>query len=255
MPEQPVPDQPLTGRIALVTGGGGGIGAGICHALAAAGATIVITYNRDEEKARAVRTALPGDNHRILQMQVERSRQIADVAGILAADFGRLDILVNNAGTTRFVPLDDFDALDDTLIDHIFQVNWRGAFACVRNFRGLLDQAEEGLIVNITSVAAQLGTGSNIAYCASKAAMDTMTVSLAKALAPRIRVVSIAPGLVEGDYARSFDPAWRQAQIDNTPLGRLATPEDVGAAVIAAAVYLRDSTGCIIPVDGGRPLA
>jgi 3-oxoacyl-[acyl-carrier protein] reductase len=248
-------EQPLSGRIALVTGGGGGIGAGISQALAVAGATVIITYNRDEKKAQAVLTALPGDKHRILQMQVERSRQIADVAGILAADFGKLDILVNNAGTTRFVPLDDLDALDDTLIDQIFQVNWRGAFACVRGFRALLDNADEGLIVNITSVAARLGTGSNIAYCASKAAMDTMTVSLAKALAPRIRVVSVAPGLVEGDYARGFDPAWRQAQIDSTPLGRLATPDDVGAAVIAAAVYLRDSTGCIIPVDGGRPIA
>lgn len=247
--------QPLAGRVALVTGGGGGIGAGICRALAGAGATVVITYNRDAAKADAVAQSLPGAGHWTASMQVEESATVAAVRDAVAARHGRLDILVNNAGTTRFVPLADLDGLDDDLIDHIFRVNWRGAFACVRAFRPLLEQGTEPVIINITSVAAKLGTGSNIAYCASKAAMDTMTVSLARVLAPRIRVLSVAPGLVEGDYARSFDPAWRQAQIDATPLGRLADPDDVGAAVLSAAAYLRHSTGCIVPVDGGRPLA
>lgn len=247
--------QPLNGRIALVTGGGGGIGAGICEALAASGATIIVTYNRDQAKAEAVAAALPGSGHMARRMQVDRSEQITYLAAEIADRFGKLDILVNNAGVTRFVPLDDLDGLDDDLIDRIFQVNWRGAFACVRAFRPLLEAGTESLVVNITSVAAKLGTGSNIAYCASKAAMDALTVSLAQVLAPTIRVVSVAPGLVDGDYARSFDPAWRQAQIERTPLGRLATPQDVGETVLAVAVHMPHATGCIFPVDGGRPLS
>ena len=107
-------------------------------------------------------------------------------------------MLVNNAGVTRPVPHDDLDALDDELIDHIFQVNWRGAFATVRALRPLLAAGAGGVVVNISSVAGQTGLGSNIAYCASKAAMDSMTRSLARALAPQIRVVSVAPGWVEG---------------------------------------------------------
>lgn len=247
--------QPLHGRVALVTGGGGGIGAGICRALAGAGATVIITYNRNAARAADVAASLPGSAHWTAAMRVEESASIAAVAADVATRHGRLDVLVNNAGTTRFVPLADLDGLDDDLIDHIFQVNVRGAFACARAFRPLLAQGTEPVIINITSVAAKLGTGSNIAYCASKAALDTMTVSLAKALAPTIRVLSVAPGLVDGDYARSFDAAWRQAQIDATPLGRLADPDDVGAAALSAAAYLRHSTGCIVPVDGGRPIA
>ncbi len=248
-------DMPLDGRIALVTGGGGGIGAGICAALAAGGATLVLTYSRDRAKADAVAAKLPGSGHWTTTMQVDESTTIAAVAEQVAERHGRLDILVNNAGMTRYVPLNDLDALDDELIDRIFRVNWRGAFACARAFRPLLTGGTNPIIINITSVAAKLGTGSNIAYCASKAAMDTLTVSLAKALAPRIRVMSVAPGLVDGEYARSFDPAWRQQQIDSTPLGRLAVPDDVGTAVLSAAAYLLHTTGCIVPVDGGRPIS
>ena len=106
----------------------------------------------------------------------------------------------------------------------------------------------------MSSIAATTGNGSNVAYCASKAALDAMTLSLARALAPRIRVVALAPGLVDGEYARSFDPDWRQAQVDLTPLNRLAEPADVGAAVLAVAAYMPHTTGAIIPVDGGRLL-
>ena len=247
-------NQPLLGRTALVTGGGGGLGASICQSLASAGATVIITYNQNREKADTVAASLPGEGHFVHKLQVDDSAQVQTLASAVEERIGKLDILVNNAGMTRFVPLDDLDALDDELIDRIFQVNWRGSFACARAFRPLLERGSDSLIINITSVAAKLGAGSNIAYCASKAAMDTMTISLAQVLAPKIRVISVAPGLVDGDYARSFDPAWRQAQIDLTPLGRLATPDDVGETVLAVAAHMPHATGCIIPVDGGRPL-
>jgi len=93
-----------------------------------------------------------------------------------------------------------------------------------------------------------------VAYCASKAAMDSMTRSLARALAPVIRVVSVSPGWVMGEYAKRFPPEYIQAQTNLTPLGRLATPEDVGEAVYVLATGLTFTTGAIIPVDGGRPL-
>jgi 3-oxoacyl-[acyl-carrier protein] reductase len=168
--------------------------------------------------------------------------------------YGKLDLLVNNAGITRPVPHADLDGLEDEWIDRILQTNFRGAFACVRAFKELLMAGEGGTVVNISSVAAVTGIGSNVAYCASKAAMDSMTRSLARALAPKIRVVSVSPGWVWGEYASRMEPAYIQEQINKTPLGRIAQPGDVAEAVLAVATTLAFSTGCIIPVDGGRPL-
>jgi len=111
-----------------------------------------------------------------------------------------------------------------------------------------------GLVVNISSLVARVAGGSNVAYAASKAALDNMTMSLGRALAPEIRVVSVAPGLVDTELTRSWSEESRQREIDNTPLGRLSQPEDVGRAVLAAATHLTASTGIVIPVDGGRPL-
>ncbi|MCB0186351.1 MAG: SDR family oxidoreductase, partial [Caldilineaceae bacterium] len=175
------------------------------------------------------------------------AQQVADA-------YGRLDLLVNNAGITRPVPHADLDGLDDEWIDRIFQTNVRGAFAAIRAFQPLLMRSDAGLVINISSIAGRTGVGSNVAYCASKAAMDSLTRSLARALAPEIRVVSVAPGWVWGDYAARFPEAYIQEQIAKTPLGRIAQPEDVAEAVYAVATQLTFSTGCIIPVDGGRPL-
>ena len=113
---------------------------------------------------------------------------------------------------------------------------------------------EGGTVINISSIAGRTGVGSNVAYCASKAAIDSMTRSLARALAPDIRVVSVAPGWVWGEYAARFGEAYVQEQIDKTPLNRIAQSEDVAAAIHAVWTQLTFSTGCIIPVDGGRPL-
>jgi 3-oxoacyl-[acyl-carrier protein] reductase len=110
------------------------------------------------------------------------------------------------------------------------------------------------LIVNISSIAATTAMGSNIAYCASKAAVDNLTRSLARALAPAVRVVSVAPGLVDTEFVKQLDEGWRNDQAARTPLNRLARPEEIGSAVVAAATSLSFMTGAIIPIDGGRPL-
>jgi len=243
-----------TDKVVLVTGGGGGIGSAICRRLAAAGAHVVINYNSNGEKAQAVAASLAGNNHLVVQASVTDSKALTQMAQQVADRYGRLDLLVNNAGITRPVPHDDLDGLDDEWIDRIFQTNVRGAFACVRACKELLMAGEGGTVINISSIAGRTGVGSNVAYCASKAAMDSMTRSLARALAPKIRVVSVAPGWVWGDYAARFPASYLQEQIDKTPLGRIAQPEDVAEAVYAVATQLTFSTGCIIPVDGGRPL-
>lgn len=242
------------GRVALVTGAAGEIGSAICRRLAAEGYHVVVTYRSSAGEARALLEALPGDGHRLGKADVTDSVSLGRLALETEDSYGRLDVLVNNAGFTRYVSHDDLHALNDRLIDDIFRVNWRGAFSAVRAFEPLLRASGAGVVVNISSVAGTTGEGSNVAYCASKAALDAMTKSLARALAPAIRVVSVAPGLVQGVYMQRLEPEWAQMQTRNTPLGRLTTPDEVAAAVYAVAAHLNFSTGCIIPVDGGRPL-
>lgn len=244
----------LRGQVAVVTGGGGGIGSAICRRLAAAGAQVVITYNSDQGKARAAANTLAGGNHLITRAPVDDAEAQAKLASAVAEKYGRLDILVNNAGVTKAAPHADLEALDDETIDQIFRVNWRGAFASIRALQPLLSAGEGGVVINISSIAGRTGVGSNVAYCASKAAMDSMTRSLARALAPQIRVLSVSPGWVNGEYAQRMPRALISEQEDKTPLGRIAEAEDVAEAVYAAVAHLRFSTGDIIPVDGGRPL-
>jgi 3-oxoacyl-[acyl-carrier protein] reductase len=244
-------DTDMHGKVVLVTGG---IGSAICRRFAAAGAHLVITYRDNRTRAEALLGELPGTGHWTVQAPATDSAALTALAAEIAARRGRLDVLVNNAGITRVVPHHDLDALDDATIDAIFATNWRGAFATIRACRNLLAANDGGVVVNISSIAGNTAVGSNIAYCASKAAMDNMTRALARALAPQIRVLSVAPGWVAGEYASRADPAYLQQQINRTPLGRIATAEDVAAAVFAACTALRFTTGAIVPVDGGRPL-
>jgi 3-oxoacyl-[acyl-carrier protein] reductase len=245
---------PLEGKVAVVTGGSGGIGSAICRHFADAGATVVFTYRSGREAAERLQTSLPRGAHWAKHVAVDDSAGLKALAAEVESRHGRCDVLVNCAGMTRFVPHAELDALDDQIIDDIFRVNWRGAFAAVRAFRPLLKATGESLVVNISSIAGVTGMGSNVAYCASKAALDSMTRSLARALAPEIRVVSVSPGLVDTDFVRGLDQKWRDEQAARTPLRRLATPDEAAAAVLAVATVLRYSNGCIISVDGGRPL-
>jgi 3-oxoacyl-[acyl-carrier protein] reductase len=244
----------LDSKIALVTGGGGGIGRAICQRLAEAGAQVVLTYSKSQAQAEAVAASLPGSGHLAIRCSVTDSVAQATLAQQIAQTYGALDLLVNNAGITRPVPHDDLDALDNALIDEIFRVNWRGAFATIRAMKDLLMAGDGGLVINLSSIAGQTGVGSNVAYCASKAAIDSMTRSLARALAPKIRVVSVSPGWVNGEYAQRMPPEMIEAQKARTPLGRIAEAEDVAEAIYAVAAHLPFTTGSMIPVDGGRPL-
>ena len=245
-------------RTILITGGAGGIGAAISRRFAAEGYAVIITYNRNADKARTLLQELPGTGHACLQVSIDNGRSVAELASKVKEQYGKLDVLVNNAGITTPVAHDDLEGLTDDWIDRIFQTNCRGSFAMIRAFKLLLlkeaSAEKPALIVNISSVAARTGIGSNVAYCASKAALDSMTRSLGRALAPHIRVVSVSPGWVLGEYTKKIDPAYLKLQEDLTPMARLAKPEDVSNTVLALDQILTFTTGSVIPVDGGRPL-
>lgn len=247
----------LHGRVAVVSGGAGSIGAAICRALALAGANVVVGYNSSREPALRLVEQLTetGGVHCALPVPVTDSAALAELAAQVERRHGRCDLLVNCAGTTRYVPHDDLHGLDDALFDRVLATNVRGPFATLRALYPLLRRSDSALVVNISSIAAVSAMGSNVAYCASKAAVDNMTRSLARALAPAIRVVSVSPGLADTEFVKSLDRAWRDEQCERTPLKRLAEPQEVAEAVLAVACQLTFTTGAVIPVDGGRPLS
>lgn len=244
----------LEGKVALVTGASRGIGAATARLLAGAGARVVITHRDSAEAAEEVRASLAGKGHRVIRAPAADTSAVEQAAASVAEVEGRLDVLVNNAALTKVIPHADMEALDDHLFDAILQTNVRGVFATIRAFRALLEADGGGVVVNVSSLAAKMGGGSNVAYCASKAAVDNMAVSLGRALAPNIRVVSVAPGLVDTRFTSGWDPAVRKRYIERSPLGRLPTPEDVAHAILAVIVHLPMTTGAVLPVDGGRPL-
>jgi 3-oxoacyl-[acyl-carrier protein] reductase len=244
----------LAGKTAVIIGGSGGIGAATAWLFAEAGARVIISYRSDEKGAAAIIAELAGSDHAALQATIEDPASVAALKQAVAARTRSVDILVNSAGFTQAVPHGDLEGLDDELIDRLFAVNWRGQFAMIRALKPLLDASDEALIVNVSSISGQSGLGSNLAYCAVKAGIDVMTKSLARALAPSIRVMAVSPGAVETDFVPGRDAAAMAKIAASLPLRRTSTPEDVGQAILACATHLRHSTGSIITVDGGRLL-
>lgn len=243
-------------KTAIITGGSGEIGSAISRKFAENGYDVIITYNSNSKRAEEFIATLPKGNHCCFHAPNTNTEKIAVFQSFVREKYKKIDVLVNNAGITTPVPHDDLDGLSDEWIDKIMQTNFRGSFAMARAFKDLLNQSTEktGLIVNISSIAGIFGIGSNVAYCASKAALDSMTRSLGRALAPKIRVISISPGFVEGEYTANMNPDFINYQKEHTPLGRLALGDDVANAVLSAATLLTLSTGTIITVDGGRLL-
>jgi 3-oxoacyl-[acyl-carrier protein] reductase len=249
-----VPGGTLDGKVAVVTGASSGIGAASARLFAAAGARVVVGYNRGIDRANAVVGGLAGSGHKAMHLPLEDTTQIKRVAAAVRDEFGRADILVNSAGFTRMVAHSDLDALDDDLIDQVLTANVRGPFATIRAFVPLLRESGDGVIVNISSGAAQSGTGSSIIYGASKAALNTMSMALARVLGPEIRVVVVAPGMVHTDFVPGRTEEMMARAAMATPLKRAIEAEDVALAVLACATHLTHTTGSIISVDAGRHL-
>jgi 3-oxoacyl-[acyl-carrier protein] reductase len=253
---------PLAGQVAVIAGGAGAIGYASAERLARQGATIVL-LGRASDEAHTLAAALPvpatgavqaAAGHCLIAADLTDSADLARAAAEVRERYGRADILVNSGGFTKPVPHADLDALDDALIDAIFAANWRAPFAAIRAFAPLLRASGHGLVVNISSIAASTGIGSNVAYCAAKAGLDTMANSLGRALAPHIRVLSVSPGVVDSHFVPGRDAAFNDKQASTTPLKRIGQPDDIAAAVEACATTLLFATGSVIRIDGGRHL-
>ncbi len=239
-------------KVAVVTGGSGAIGAATAVRLAQAGAKVVVGYNNNAAQAERVVASLAGSDHRALRIPMLETPLIREAASIVARDYGRCDVLVNSAGFTRMVPHPDLEALDDDLIDAIFAANVRGPFATIRAFVPLMKQSGDAVIVNISSAAANTGSGSNIAYGGSQAALDTMALSLARVLGPEIRVMTVSPAAVDSAFVPGRTTAMVEKAAATTPLKRVVQADEVAQAVMAAVVNLTATTGWVIPVDGGK---
>jgi len=254
------------GLCAIVTGSASGLGAATAAILAKGGARIVINYSSSQKEAEATadlcRSA--GGEVIVVQGDVSRDEDCRKIAAA-AAPWGRLDALINNAGTTKHMPHDNLDGLSAEDFQRLFAVNTIGPFQMVRATRALLEAGAKASgrassVVNVSSVAGISGIGSSVAYAASKGALNTITLSLARALAPLIRVNAVCPGYIDTPWftkGRGVEGAAkvRDAVIAKVPLKRASTAEDVACLVcFLAAPQSSNMTGEVVRMDAGLHL-
>ncbi len=242
----------LQGKVALVTGGGTGLGKEISLQLAREGADVAICYTRSVADAEATVAEMKALGRRAASYKADVSKA-AEVDALIAAvvrDFGGLDVLVNDAGYTQFIDFKDLDGVTEEAWDRIMDVNVKGCFLVSRAAAPVLRKSGAGKIVNITSVSAIRAGGSSIPYSVSKAAETMLTKCLAMALAPEVSVNAVAPGLMDTRWGRLWgDEAFARSE-KSAPLGHIAALDDIAAAALF--LVKNDSmTGQSIVVDGG----
>jgi 3-oxoacyl-[acyl-carrier protein] reductase len=240
-------DHGFRDAVVVVVGGRGGIGSEVVRLCAELGARVAIGSRRgDEPTDLPVELSLPldiGDNDSIRQF----AQSIAD-------HFGRVDVLVNTAGSSVQLPLVAIDRLTDDLIERMLRENAQAPLVMMREMAPWLRQGRAPVIVNLSSIAAQTGGGSNIAYAAAKAALDTTTRAMAKALGPEVRVVNISPSALDTDFAHGRAGNFIEQTIEASALNRLASTREVAVAVLCAARLLTATTGVTLVTDAGRHL-
>ena len=241
-------------KVALVTGSATGVGHVTALRFAKRGLAVCINYSRSEDEARETLAQVQelGVPAILCKATVADDKQVRAMVERCRAELGGLDVLVNNAGTTRFIDHTDLESVTDQIWDEIFQVNLKGAFYACRAAMPLLKE-RRGCIINVSSVAGLQGHGSSIPYAASKAALNCMTQSLARAFGPAVRVNAVAPGPIRTRWL-----AGREEMIDRylalTPLRRAAEPDDIAEAVEFLALGAGLVTGQVLVVDGGRTM-
>jgi 3-oxoacyl-[acyl-carrier protein] reductase len=247
----------MSKRVVIITGGASGIGAGCVRVFVSNGWNVVLNYYQDSEKESA--EALVADGVGIaVQGDISRDQDCRRIAAAASGAYGRLDALVNSAGTTRMVPHRELDMLTMDDFMRTTAVNTAGPFQIARACAGALAEGEGGAIVIISSYGAIYGTGSSMAYAASKGATNTLTMSLARVLAPKVRVNAICPALVADGFVERLDPALfkdrAENQIKKSPLQKVGTPADVAHDVYWLATGASMITGSVLSLDCGLHL-
>jgi 3-oxoacyl-[acyl-carrier protein] reductase len=248
----------FAGKGAIVTGGGTGVGKAAALRLAKEGCHVLVNYSRSKDESEETAKEIRALGVKCLAYQADVADDVACRAMVAAAEkeLGRVDVLVNSAGTTKFIAADDLEAVTDDIWLRLYQVNLLGPFHCIRAVKEPMLRAGGGAIVNVSSVAARTANGSSIAYCCTKAALDNLSISMARALAPKIRVNGVAPGLISSRWVAQNlgQAAWEKTlktAEEKTPLGRVCSPDDVAAAIMSFITGSELITGQTVVVDGG----
>ncbi|HNM78645.1 MAG TPA: SDR family oxidoreductase [Tepidiformaceae bacterium] len=251
----------LKNGVVIVTGSATGVGAASAKMLAAKGCNVVINYTKSEAEAKETQAACEafGVQTLLCQADVSNDADCRRMAQAAIDKWGRIDGLINNAGTTHFVNHANLEGLTADDFHRIYSVNVIGPYQMTRAVAGQMKQQGRGAVVNVSSIAGVMGVGSSIAYTASKGALNTMTLSLARALGPEIRVNTICPGFIQGRWLRGGmgDEAYEAAkafQERTTPLRKAGTPEDMAQAAVWFIEGADLITGEILIVDAGSHL-
>lgn len=252
---------PNTKPVAIVTGSGTGVGAAIAHKLAEQGWNLVVNYTRSIEAAQATAAELQAKGAEVLLVQanIGDDADCKKLAAEAEAKWGRIDALVNNAGVTKFCPADDLDGLDGEDFQRVMGINVVGTFQMTRACAPALKKSPFGSVLNISSQAGFSGLGSSIAYAASKAAINNMTLALARSLAPEIRVNALCPGFVNTRWVKGNmdDDTYQRFQQhinEMTPLGRMTEAEEVAETAYFLLTTKAPITGELLGIDGGNHL-
>ena len=244
----------LNGAVAVVTGGSGGLGGRICHALADSGASVAVLYGKSREKAEDVAGQLQakGVQAEAVHCDVTDPQKVASMATQVLDRFGRIDILINDAGYNKWIPFDDLDALTYEDWNELIDVNLTGPMLTIKAVAGHMKDRGSGRIINISSVAGLAPTGSSIGYAVAKSALIHLTKCMAVGLAPDILVNCIAPGYLEGTrMSENLAPEYRVAATQGSLLKRAADKDDIARQVVAFCAT--DSiTGQTLAIDSGR---
>ena len=253
----------MKGHVAVVTGSATGLGAAVVLKLASLGTRVVVNYTKSVKEAEetVAQAKAKGVEVLLAQGDVAKDEDCRRIAKETIDRWGRIDILVNNAGTTKFADHADLDALNADDFLNIYKVNVIGAFQMIRACAPHLKASGFGRVVNVSSIAGVLGVGSSVAYASSKGALNTMTFSLARALAPEIRVNAVCPGFIGTRwFSERFGPETYARIVEHnkqsTPLHRAGTPEDVAEAIaFFCGEGARHITGETLLSDAGHHLA
>jgi 3-oxoacyl-[acyl-carrier protein] reductase len=251
----------LEGGVAIVTGSSSGVGAATARQLAEKGCNVVINYASNEGGARETEAACHafGVETVVVKADVAEDADCRLLAAAAEDKWGRIDALVNNAGTTKFCQHGDLEGLSAADFQRIYAVNTVGAYQMVRAVVPAMRRGGRGSIVNVASIAGVMGVGSSIAYAASKGAMITMALSLARALGPEIRVNTVCPGFIQGDWLEQGMGAETYARTrafleQTTPLQLTSTPDTVAEVVVYFLTGASVVTGETLLLDGGHHL-